>query len=207
MGLFNSIRLGSSAAGDYEIERSLRFNDDDNAYLERTPSSASNRTTFTLSVWLKRSGNLDNHQRILEVGTGTGNRTYFILDGDDKLEINHQDSGSEAVNLTTTAQFRDISAWYHIVLAIDTTQGSSSDRIKIYVNGTQQTAFDTSTYPTSNKEFDINSTAVHYFGRSVNNTGKFDGYMAEINLIDGSQLTPSSFGETNVLTGLSLIHI
>ena len=202
MALFDTIRAGASgAAADFTVDRSLRFNDDDSAYLERTPSSASNRTTFTLSVWLKRSGNLDNHQRILEVGTGTGHRTFFIFDGDDKLQINHVDSGSQAVNLTTTAKFRDISAWYHIVLAIDTTQGSSSDRIKIYVNGTQQTAFDTSTYPTSNKEFDINSTAVHYFGRSVNNTGKFDGYMAEINLIDGSQLTPASFGETNPVTG------
>ena len=203
MPFFDPIRIGASGAADttFTVDRSLRFNDDDNAYLERTPSSASNRTTFTLSVWLKRSGNLDNHQRILEVGTGTGHRTFFIFDGDDKLQINHVDSGSQAVNLTTTAKFRDISAWYHIVLAIDTTQGSSSDRIKIYVNGTQQTAFDTSTYPTSNKEFDINSTAVHYFGRSVNNTGKFDGYMAEINLIDGSQLTPASFGETNPVTG------
>ena len=185
----------------YEIERSLRFNDDDNAYLTRTPSGASNRTTFTLSVWVKRASNLDEFQRIFEAGADVSNRTYFTFDTDDKLEINHRDGGSEAVNLTTTARFRDVSAWYHIVLAIDTTQSTSSDRIKIYVNGTQQTAFDTSTYPNSSKELDINSTAVHYIGRSVNNTSKLDGYVAEYNFIDGSQLTPSSFGATDVLTG------
>jgi hypothetical protein len=185
----------------YEIERSLRFNDDDSTYLNRTPSSVSNRTTFTLSVWIKRASNLDEFQRIFEAGADTSNRTYFTFDGDDKLEINHRDGGSEAVNLTTTARFRDVSAWYHIVLAIDTTQGTSSNRIKIYVNGTQQTAFDTSTYPSSSKELDINSTAVHYFGRSVNDTSKLDGYLAEINFIDGTALTPSSFAETDALTG------
>ena len=185
----------------YEVERSLRFNDDDNAYLNRTPSSASNRTTFTLSVWVKRASNLDEFQRIFEAGADTSNRTYFTFDGDDKLEINHRDGGSEAVNLTTTARFRDVSAWYHIVLAIDTTQSTSSDRIKIYVNGTQQTDFDTSTYPNSSKEFDINSTAVHYIGRTTNNTSKFDGYMAEINFIDGFQYDPSYFGETDAITG------
>jgi len=201
MSFYDAIRVGASGAADFEVERSLRFNDDDNAYLNRTPSGASNRTTFTLSVWVKRASNLDEFQRIFEAGADTSNRTYFTFDGDDKLEINHRDGGSEAVNLTTTARFRDVSAWYHIVLAIDTTQSTSSDRIKIYVNGTQQTAFDTSTYPSSSKELDINSTAVHYIGRTTNNTSKFNGYMAEFNFIDGSQLTPSSFGATDVLTG------
>ena len=202
MGFYDAIRIGASgAAEDFTVDRSLRFNDDDNAYLNRTPGGASNRTTFTLSVWLKRAFNLDEFQRIFEAGADTSNRTYFTFDGDDKLEINHRDGGSEAVNLTTTAVFRDISAWYHIVLAIDTTQSTSSNRIKIYVNGTQQTDFDTSTYPSSSKELDINSTAVHYIGRSVNNTSKLDGYLAEVNFIDGQQLTPSSFAETNATTG------
>jgi len=187
--------------GAYEIKRSLRFNDDDNAYLNRTPSSTGNRTTFTLSLWIKRASNLDEFQRIFEAGADTNNRTYFTFDGDDKLEINHRDGGSEAVNLTTTARFRDVSAWYHIVLAIDTTQSTSSNRIKIYVNETQQTAFDTSTYPNSSKEFDINSTAVHYIGRTTNNTSNFDGYMAEINFIDGFQYDPSYFGQTDAITG------
>ena len=203
MGFYDAIRIGASSAVDsaFTVDRSLRFNDDDNAYLNRTPSGASNRTTFTLSAWVKRASNLDEFQRIFEAGADTSNRTYFTFDGDDKLEINHRDGGSEAVNLTTTARFRDISAWYHIVLAVDTTQSTSSNRIKIYVNGTQQTDFDTSSYPSSSKELDINSTAVHYIGRSVNNTSKFDGYLAEVNFIDGQQLTPSSFGETDATTG------
>ena len=203
MGFYDAIRIGASSAVDsaFTVDRSLRFNDDDNAYLNRTPSGASNRTTFTLSAWVKRASNLDEFQRIFEAGADTSNRTYFTFDGDDKLEINHRDGGSEAVNLTTTARFRDISAWYHIVLAVDTTQSTSSNRIKIYVNGTQQTDFDTSSYPSSSKELDINSTAVHYIGRSVNNTSKLDGYLAEVNFIDGQQLTPSSFAETNATTG------
>jgi hypothetical protein len=101
-------------------------------------------------------------------------------------------------NLITTQVFRDPSAWYHIVLNVDTTQATSSDRMKLYVNGQQITAFSSSTYPSLNEDLPINAAAAHDIGKA----NYFNGYMTEINFIDGQALTPSSFGETNAQTGV-----
>jgi hypothetical protein len=199
------IGLGANSpsdAGGYEVANSLRFDDGSTDYLRITPSSASNRTTFTFSTWIKRASSLGNFQRIFEVGADTTNRTYITFDADDKLEINHRDSGVQQVNLTTTAVFRDVSAWYHIVFAVDTTQGTDTNRIKIYVNGTQQTSLDSTVYPSSSKELDFNSTQNHTLGADVNGGNEFDGYMAEVVMIDGTALDATSFGEFDEDTGI-----
>ena len=204
MGLFNSIRLGSSAAGDYEIERSLRFNHADSTNLSRTPSSASNRKTWTLSFWLKRGriANGDDSQEVdLFCSRGNNDATFFDarMRATDKLMVGI----NTQILIETTQVFRDVSAWYHIVVAFDTTQASASNRLKLYVNGSEVTSFDIdvrSSYVTQDGDFGINSTTELVFGMR-NNDKYFDGYMAEINLIDGSQLTPASFGETNADTG------
>jgi hypothetical protein len=104
--------------------------------------------------------------------------------------------------LRTTAQYRDVSAWYHIVLAVDTTQATASNRVRIYINGVEVTAFSTATYPTQNLDMAVNSTNDHRIGNQPVYGDQFNGYMTEINFIDGSQLTPSSFGETNAQTGV-----
>ena len=196
MGLFNSIRLGSSAAGDYEIERSLKFHDDDSAYLIRTNSSAGNRRTYTISVWAKIIDN-GTYRAIIGAGGGVTRDRLQIFD-DDKIVFNLNDGGD--AYLRTNRVLRDPSAWYHLVVGVDTTQGTASNRIKLYVNGVQETSFTNETYPSQNYESRLNDNNDTYIGNSSANNLYFDGYLAEFNFIDGLQLTPSSFGKTDPLT-------
>ena len=107
-------------------------------------------------------------------------------------------------SLISTALFRDPSAWYHILVAVDTTQATSSNRIKIYLNGSQITSFGTASYPSPNANLMVNNNVVHYIGASsYSGINLFhDGYLAEVNFIDGQALTPSSFGQTNTITGV-----
>ena len=138
MGLFNSIRLGSSAAGDYEVERSLKFNADDTVYLERTPSSDGNKRTWTFSTWIKR-GKLTSLQTFFSAGSDNPDVIIKFTPAD-QFEISRY-GGSYTNQVTSTQKFRDPSAWYHLVGAVDTTQSTASDRVKMYVNGTQITDF------------------------------------------------------------------
>ena len=186
----------------YLLRNSLRFRDSVSAYLNRTPASASNLRTWTWSGWVKR-GTLGSNDGLFSAGTsfGTNNdniQTITFTSGDALLFVSEV-SGSSQFNLTTSQLFRDPAAWYHIVVAFDTTQGTSSNRIKLYVNGSQVTAFSTSTYPSPNYDGWINSANAHRIGNRV--SPDFDGYMAEINFVDGLQLDASSFGKTDPVTG------
>ena len=105
------------------------------------------------------------------------------------------------MNVISSAVLRDTSAWYHIVVAVDTTQSTASDRVKGWINGQQITSFSTASYPTQNRDTYVNNTNVHYIGRRFAGI-YFNGYMSEIYLIDGQALTPSSFGETDTETGI-----
>ena len=188
----NTIIGASAAGGDYEIEQSLRF--DDNAYLSRTPSTASNRKTWTWSGWVKLNG-ADN--RTLFSANNPSSAGHMIRVYTNQLSILGY-NGGWSYQLRTNQLFRDPSAWYHIVAAIDTTQSTASNRVKMYVNGEQVTSFSAETYPSQNFDTFVNSTNEHYLG--VNNEGGLadylDGYLAEVNFIDGLALTPDSFGET-----------
>ena len=198
MSFYDAIRVGASGAGDYEVERSLRFNDDDSPYLSRTPSSAGNTKTFTFSAWVKRS-NLGRGV-ILGVSTAVGSQEGGIeFDGD--IIRCYQYTGSFNFRIRTNAQYRDPTAWLHIVFAFDTTQASSGNRAKLYVNGEQVTDLNANEQPSQN--FDsgfLNTTTEHRIGQLAG-SHKFDGYMAEINFIDGFQYDSSYFGETNADTG------
>ena len=198
MSFYDAIRVGAAGAGDYEIERSLRFNDDDSPYLSRTPSSAGNTKTFTFSAWVKRS-NLGRGV-ILGVSTAVGSQEGGIeFDGD--IIRCYQYTGSFNFRIRTNAQYRDPTAWLHIVFAFDTTQASSGNRAKLYVNGEQVTDLNANEQPSQN--FDsgfLNTTTEHRIGQLAG-SHKFDGYMAEINFIDGFQYDSSYFGETNADTG------
>jgi hypothetical protein len=129
--------------------------------------------------------------------SGGATFTLFYF-GIDSLKL--LDAGG--ANITTTAVYRDPSAWYHIILAVDTTQATASNRVKLYVNGSQVTAFSTATYPVQNANLFVNSTLNHSIARQDGAPQYFDGYMTEVNFIDGQALTPSSFGSTNALTGV-----
>jgi hypothetical protein len=194
--------LGASGDNDtYQIQRSLRFNSADSAHLNRTPASAGNRKTWTWSGWVK-IGAL-SQERIFLSNTDTSGRhgLYFGFRIPNTLEIGDYGYSSYDWVLTTSALFRDTSAWYHIVASIDTTQATTSNRVRLYINGGQINSFSASTYPSQNSNLQINSTSPMSVGRVNNNTYFFDGYLAEINFIDGHALTPSSFGETDAITG------
>lgn len=190
--------IGAANAGDssYEIERSLRFNSADSAYLNRTPSSAGNRRTWTWSGWVKRS-ELAGNSFIFGAGSGImvgGAHTAFMFTSDDKLQSYDYTGSGYAYNVVTEKLFRDPAAWYHIVLAIDTTQSTSTDRVKLYVNGELQTDLSTTSYPSLNYETYVNTSSIaHQIGHS--NTDSFDGYLADVHFIDGQALAPSDFGE------------
>ena len=190
--------LGTNSIKDtgYNVDNSLRFNSGSDDTLTRTVSSASNRRTFTYSGWIKKT--------ILGTGIGlfgqgdysssTGSDHFNIrFEGDDNIRI--EPSGFD---VKTNRLFRDPSAWYHIVLAVDTTQGTASNRVKLYVNGVQETSLATATYPDENEDTQVNTagdTGTVYLGDVFNGTGKFNGYMAEVCFIDGQALAPTSFGE------------
>jgi hypothetical protein len=188
-------KLGQWPAPPYQILRSLRFNSADTAYLNRTPASAGNRRTWTWSGWVKR-GLVDLNYRSL---FSNGNAVDTILFWNDNSLAFRNFNGS-SYDLITTQVFRDPSAWYHLVIAMDTTQATASNRVKIYVNGVQVTVFATATYPSQNYDTGFNTTTAQYLG--YNEYNYFNGYMTEVNFIDGQALTPSSFGYTDANTGV-----
>ena len=182
------------------ISRSIRLNAPDSAYLSRTPASAGNRKTWTWAGWVKPT-KLGTYRGIFEGYTGTpaaGNRTSMQLANADQIDILFDNSSSGRI--TTTAVFRDPSAWYHIVFACDTTQATASNRFKLFINGDQVTVFSTASYPAQNYDTGINTTQPHYMGRVVDPLYA-DFCLADCYLIDGSALTPSSFTETDATTG------
>jgi hypothetical protein len=197
--MYNANSLFLSTAGGYNISRSLRFNDNDSAHLDRTPSSSGNRRTFTFSCWCKRS-NIGSFASLFSSSDGSDFFKFQFRD-DNRFEINTADGGSDTTQLITTARFRDVSAWYHIVIAFDTTQGDASNRVKMYVNNRQITSFDNTTRPSQNQQHAVNHNIEHQIGNQVGTSRYFDGYMAEINHVDGQQLEPSSFGEYHPITG------
>ena len=204
MPFFDTIRLGASASGTattYSVDRSLRFNDDDSPVLTRTPSSTGTEETWTYSCWVKRS-NLDTYQGLLAVGTGDGSEDFFGFHSDNKLYFRYSSSS----DLKTNALYRDISAWLHIVVIADTTQSQSSStasdsRLRLYVNGEQITSFEQSDMPSQGHTFRINTTGQHYIGEYPRINSHLDGYLAEVNFVDGNAYDPSYFGETNATTG------
>ena len=186
----------------YNIQRSLRFRSSASAYLSRTPASAGNRQIATWSGWVKR-GLLSSNGYLFSSNDGGSAETYIELSAGDQLNFAIWTGSAYSMQVRTTQVFRDPSAWYHIVCALDTTQATASNRAKIYVNGVQVTALANSDYPTQNLNTGWNNTNAHNIGRSAVNAGRyFDGYLTEINFIDGQALTPSSFGSTNATTGV-----
>ena len=193
---------GSNPSG-YNLTRSLRFRSSASAYLNRTFTTPTNNKIWTWSGWIKRGVLGATYAPVFGGGSSGANYSLSWFTSSDTLTIFAYNSATQ-YQLTTTQVFRDPSAWYHIVIAVDTTQATASNRVKLYVNGSQVTAFSTATYPSLNYNDNINSAVAHYFAQFTPALGSnyFDGYMTEVNFIDGQALTPSSFGSTNTLTGV-----
>ena len=170
-----------------------------NTYLQRT-ESAGNRRTFTWSAWVKRS-KIGASQFLAACSYSSSDESYFFFNGSDQL-IWQSSSGSQG-DVRTNKVFRDTSAWYHIVLAVDTTQATSSNRIRFYVNGVEETSFSNASYPNQDTQLYWNVGGTYYprIGRRHAASDYFDGLMSHVAHVDGTQLTPSTFGETDAATG------
>jgi hypothetical protein len=199
----NILAGASGQGGGYNLTNSLRFRSSASAYLNRTPASAGNRQTWTFSFWVKRA-TLSTEQRILfSNDNGLAHATVVFTSGNALALVDYTDP-SPTYQITTTQLFRDVSAWYHIVAVFNTTSATSSDRMQLYVNGSRITAFSTADYPTQNFNGYTNNNVPHGIGaRIASPVGNyFDGYLTEINMVDGLALTPSSFGQTSTTTGV-----
>jgi len=183
----------------YDIPNSLRFNDDDEAYLSWTPSSAGNRKTWTFSAWVKR-GNLGGQQFVFGDSDNSANLTYLRFETDNTLKFSTLLSGT-SYYIKTSALYRDVSAWYYVVAVYNSTDSTSSDRFLLYVNGEQITSFSSTSYPPQNTDSRWNSTVSHHIGQNAGDGAYLDGYLAEVNFIDGHAKLPSDFGETDATYG------
>ena len=190
------VLMGSGAVAEFGIDQSAILDNAGNAHLKRTPSTAGNRRTFTLSCWIKRTKETANAS-IFTQG-------LHVTFDPALLQVSYYTAaGGHLIRLGTTAVFRDTAAWYHIVLAFDTTQGTATDRVKIYINGVRQTSFVSGqqTFPSQNLETSVNNTADVFYLGSLNATANSIGYLAETHFIDGTAKAASDFGETNDDTG------
>ena len=195
--------FGANSVSGYTVKNSLRFNSGSSDVLTRTPASTSGNQIFTVSMWVKRA-NLGGSTIFYAYQDGNNADAIGFNGTDNSFQVAFYDGGAYTVNLITTQLFRDVSAWYHFVVAIDTTQATNTNRAKLYVNGTQVTAFSTATYPSQNATVTFNKNVFHVLGAGY--YGSYSDYcniyLSEVNWITGQQLTPSSFGETDTLTGI-----
>jgi len=182
---------GGAGAG-YAIERSLRFNSGDSAYLNRTPSAAGNRKTWTWSGWVKRS-KLGSDQTLFSADHGSGNWFVIQLNASDQLQVNWT-TGTGGAYLLTTQVFRDPASFSHLVVSFDTTQSTAANRVKVYFNGSQITNFSNEQYPNQDTDYQVNNTVLHKIGHGA---AYIDLYLADVHFIDGQVLAATDFGETD----------
>ena len=182
------------------IANSCRFNNDSSDYLIRTPSGASNRDAWTLSLWIKRC-NLGSYQSIYGIYADANNQENFGFDDSDRFFWQLYQSGSAVGQLTSNRVFRDTSAWYNIVAVYDSANSTAGNRMRLYINSVEETSFATDTNPSSGLDSLWNSTTAHSIGR-INTTNYIDMYLAEFIHVDGQVLTPTSFGATNPVTNI-----
>ena len=189
--------LGANSVSGFNITNSVRFNPGDTPIIKKTPD-ASNRRTWTFSTWTKRSS-VSGNQRMLAHSDGQDDMRLRFTPNLHILDTAATGS-SAALNLTTNAVFRDTAAWYHIVAVFDTTQGTASNRVKLYVNGTLQTSFSTANYPDQNAQGLINSNVEHTLGGRIydgTTDQNIDGYLADTYFIDGTAKAATDFGEVD----------
>jgi len=197
MSIIQAAGSGEVSTGFYKLllDQSLKFDDGLSQRLQRTPASAGNRRTFTFSCWVKRS-TITADQAMFAAGADAQNRFQIYFLSNDKLGVYGNTSNSDKIYAYTDALFRDTSAWYNVVVEIDSTDGTASNRLKMYVNGVEQ-SYTYGTTPSQNEDFHANNTVKQSIGSDAYAASNlFDGYIAEVNMIDGTALTADSFGET-----------
>ena len=194
----SNILAGASGNQGYNINNSLRFRSSASAYLSRTPAGAGNTQKWTWSAWIKL-GKLSTIGGLFGALSGT-DRMYISYASTAKWQIYGTNAGTDYVEAYSTGLYRDPSAWYHLVIAVDTTQATAGNRLKMYVNGNQESVSFT-TNMTLNANTSINKAIATVIGETSVGNDPFDGYMTEINFLDGYAYAPSYFGETSTTTG------
>jgi len=169
-------------------------------YLTKTLGTATNRKKFTISIWFKL-GSSPVEQYFFSAGS-SNNNSRIGLNGSGYISINQANSGTKVAEFKSDALLRDPASWYHLVVAYDTTLGTAADRQKVYLNGIQQTSFDTTNPPTDTEFTGFNNNVEHKIGTLYDNTSYFNGLMANVEFVDGLQLTPAYFGSTDSNTGI-----
>ena len=192
--------LGANSVSGYTVKNSLRVEGASSDSLNRNFATSGNRKTFTLSFWFKKVKNATSQSlfRGDTALTTNYNHDSIYIDNSDKINF----GGYTSNFIVTTAVFRDLSAWYHIVLSVDTTQATTSNRIKLYVNNIEQARTEQGGYPAQNTDLAFTKSGNHAWFGSDPFSGLGYGYLAEAYLIDGQALTPSSFGETDTASGI-----
>jgi len=191
------IPANSAVSGGFNVDNSARFNKASADNLIRTFGTATNRRKWTLSMWTKRSSTA----QAMLYSTSSAS-SYYQYQSGGQLELNDVPGSTFNYRLVTNALYIDLSAWYHIVIAFDSTQGTDSNRIKLYVNG-EQPSLATATYPSQNFEPRVNNAEAQKFGSYDGSTDySYDGYFSELTFIDGQQLDPTSFGEFDEDSGI-----
>ena len=192
---------GDGKPTGYEISNSLRFNDDDNPYLARTPSSSGSRTKATVSFWVKRGNLGSKNNYILEASSSTSpfNMTRVRFNDSDQLVVDNTLNGGadNGFIFTSDRLYRDVAAWYHIFFSIDVTEANASDAWRLYVNGVQQTKALTHYTQDANLEISQSGVQMNVGRRHDTSAQNFDGYLAEYHYIDGTIKTFTDFGEFN----------
>jgi len=196
------IPANSAVGGGFEVANSVRFNSGSSDSLTKTLGTPTNNKKWTYSFWVKQSA-LGGNQTLLNTGSDTS-YIYFRPDNADPVPFGfsvEQYVGGFQYRLIPNMIFRDASAWRHIVIAFDTTQGTDSNRVKIYNNGTQITSFNTASYPSQNLDTQVNSAISHKIGGFASGAN-LDAYLSEVCFIDGQQLAADSFGEFDSDSGV-----
>ena len=200
--------VGSATAStSYNVSNSIRLNDGDSPRLRNAFGTPTNRKKYTFSAWMKKGkvGNTSGgtEDTLWGVYTDGSNYSYLRINTGQQFEWKIREGGSTVGKIQTNALIRDPSAWLHIVVAYDSTQGTAANRMKMYINGTQISSFDTETYVNQNVETTFNESGQNLdIGSDGNGAGYFDGYMAEVVFIDGQQLAPDQFGEFDSDSGI-----
>ena len=170
-----------------------------NSYLNRSVTGQ-NTQTYTFSCWVKRSSHISNANHYVFSHYADSNNRISLALSNDTFTIYAAESGNTVYQKTTNRLLRDTSAWYHIVAAVDTTQGTGSNRVRVYINGVEETSFSTDTVPSQNAT--TPAAATHYVGSYTSSANFLDGYMSHVAFVDGQQLAPTVFGETDSTSGI-----
>jgi len=193
---------GSVSTG-YDIDNSVKLEPDNSESFNKTFGSAGNRKTWSYSCWIKKTELFSSNGGALISAYPDVNNRLKIAFSQYKIQVFGKVSGSTTVNVRTNRLYRDTSAFYHILVVFDTTQGTAANRVKIYTNGVLEDSFDQTTYPSQNNDEEIGNSSAHYIGQRGDGSSDFyAGYITEINYVNGQALAPTDFGEFDSDTGI-----